>query len=66
MTPKEKYDLNKMLAEIDDDIHEQAGNLSQIKDIPQDVITNLMIENLKKKKKATQTDTAAQNESAEN
>jgi hypothetical protein len=51
MISKEKYDLAKMLAEIDDDIHEQAKDLSQLKDIPQDVITNLMLDNLRKKKK---------------
>jgi hypothetical protein len=50
MTPKEKYDLAKMLAEIEDDIHEQANDFSQLKDIPQDVITSLMLDNLKKKK----------------
>ena len=50
MIPKEKYDLAKMLAEIEDDIHEQANDFSQVKDIPQDVITSLMFDNLKKKK----------------
>jgi hypothetical protein len=57
MNSKQKYDLAKMLEEIDDDIHEQAKDLSQLKNIPQDVITNLMLDNLKKKKK-TQSDTA--------
>jgi hypothetical protein len=58
MIAKERYDLAKMLADIDDDIHEQAKDLSQFKDIPQDVITNLMLENLKKKKKTTQSGAA--------
>jgi hypothetical protein len=57
MNPKQKYDLVKMLQEIDDDIHEQAKDLSQLKDIPQDVITNIMLDNLKKKK-TTQSDAA--------
>lgn len=50
MNPEKKYDLIAMMAEIDEDIHEQTKDLLQHKDIPQDVITNLMIENLKKKK----------------
>jgi hypothetical protein len=58
MIPKEKYDLAKMLDEIDNDIHEQAKDLSQLKNIPQDVITNLMLDNLKKKKKSTRTGAA--------
>jgi hypothetical protein len=58
MIAKEKYDLAKMLDEIDDDIHEQAKDLSQLKDIPQDVITNLMLDNLKKKSKTTHADAA--------
>jgi hypothetical protein len=53
MIPKQKYDLAKMLAEIDDDIHEQSKDLSQLKNIPQDVITNLMLDNLRKKKTTT-------------
>jgi hypothetical protein len=51
MIPKEKYDLSKMMAEIDDDIHEQAADPSQFKNIPQDVITTLMLDALRKKKK---------------
>jgi len=58
MIAKERYDLVKMLADIDDDIHEQAKDLSQLKDIPQDVITNLMLDNLKKKIKTTQSGAA--------
>jgi hypothetical protein len=58
MIVKERYDLVKMLADIDDDIHEQAKDLSQLKDIPQDVITNLMLDNLKKKIKTTQSGAA--------
>lgn len=58
MIAKERYDLTKMLADIDDDIHEQAKDLSQLKDIPQDVITNLMLDNLKKKNKTTQSGAA--------
>lgn len=48
MTSEKKYDLNAILAEIDDDVNEQSKDLIQHKDIPQDVITNLMMENLKK------------------
>lgn len=55
MILKEKYNLAEMLAEIDDEINEQAKDISQVKDIPQDVITNLMIENLKKKRKSEST-----------
>lgn len=40
-----------MLKEIDDDIHEQKKDLSQEKNIPQETITELMIANLKQKKK---------------
>jgi hypothetical protein len=58
MIAKERYDLAKMLADIDDDIYEQARDLSQLKDIPQDVITNLMLDNLNKKKKTTQSGAA--------
>jgi len=49
MKSEEKYDLSVMLAEIDDDVTEQSKDLIQHKDIQQDVITNLMIENLKRK-----------------
>lgn len=51
MQPKKKYNLAEMLAEIDDDIHEQAKDLSQQKDIPQEIITSLVLENLKQKKR---------------
>ncbi len=50
MKTKQKYHLEEMLAEIEDDIHEQSRDLSQQKDIPQNVITSLMLENLKQKK----------------
>jgi hypothetical protein len=66
MNLEEKYDLNKMLAEIDEDIDEQAKDMSQHKDIPQDVITNLMIENLKKKRKQMKPDNTISNESSQN
>ena len=52
MQTKKKYNLADMLAEIEDDIHEQAKDLSQQKDIPQEIITGLMLENLKQKKQA--------------
>lgn len=51
MDSKEKYILADMLKEIDDDIHEQKKDLSQGKNIPQETITELMIANLKQKKK---------------
>jgi cob(I)alamin adenosyltransferase len=51
MPSGEKYNLAEMLTEIEDDIHEQAKDLSQQKDIPQEIITSLMLENLKTKKK---------------
>jgi len=50
MNPEKKYDLSKMMAEIEDDIQDQAEDFLQYKDIPQDIITELMIENLKKNK----------------
>jgi hypothetical protein len=49
MNPKKKYDLSEILAEIEADINEQPKDLSQEKDIPQDIITDLVFENLKKK-----------------
>lgn len=52
MPSGEKYNLNEMLAEIEDDIHNQAKDLSQQKDIPQEIITSLMLENLRQKKQA--------------
>jgi hypothetical protein len=51
MSTGEKYNLAEMLTEIEDDIHEQAKDLSQQKDIPQEIITSLMLENLKTKKR---------------
>lgn len=51
MQSKEKYNLAEMLAEIEDDIHEQAKDMSQHKDIPQEIITSLVLENLKHKKR---------------
>ncbi len=51
MMPKEKYNLADMLREIDNDIHEQTKDLSQEKNIPQKTITELMIANLKQKRK---------------
>lgn len=50
MPSGENYNLAEMLTEIEDDIHEQAKDLSQQKDIPQEIITSLMLENLKTKK----------------
>jgi len=49
MIPKEKYNLSKILEEIDDDIHEYKNDQRQEKNIPQDIITELMIANLRKK-----------------
>ena len=51
MNSEEKYVLADMLKEIDDDIHEQKKDLSQEKNISQETITELMVENLKQKKK---------------
>jgi hypothetical protein len=51
MLSREKYNLAEMLAEIEDDTHEQARDLRQQKDIPQEIITSLMLENLKQKKR---------------
>ena len=51
MILKEKYDLSQMLAEIEDDLNEQERDVSQEKNIPQDIITELMINNLKQKQK---------------
>jgi hypothetical protein len=45
-----------MLAEIEDDILDQTADVRQLKGISQDVITNLMLDNLKKKKKTTPPD----------
>ena len=50
MMVKQKYSLDAMLKEIDDDIHEQKNDMSQEKNIPQETITELMMANLKKKK----------------
>lgn len=51
MILKEKHDLSQMLAEIEDDINEQERDVSQEKNIPQETITELMINNLKQKQK---------------
>ncbi len=56
MMPDEKYDLARMLAEIEDDILDQTADVRQLKGISQDVITNLMLDNLRKKKKTTPPD----------
>ncbi len=48
-SPAQKYDLFEMLAEIEADINEEPKDLSQEKDIPQEIITDLMLANLKKK-----------------
>ncbi|MCD6585678.1 MAG: hypothetical protein J7K96_07960 [Desulfobacteraceae bacterium] len=53
MNSDNKYNLADMLKEIDDDIHEQKKDRSQEKNIPQETITELMITNLKQKKKIT-------------
>lgn len=53
MMLKEKFDLIKLLQEIDDDEQEQAKDLTQEKDIPQDTITELMLAHLRKKKSNT-------------
>lgn len=48
--PPEKFDLNEMLKEIEDDMAAEAADFRQEADISQAVITKLMIENVKKKK----------------
>ena len=50
MMLREKFDLTALLQEIDDDEQEQAKDLTQEKDIPQDTITELMLAHLRKKK----------------
>ncbi len=50
MILKEKYDLNQMLTEIEEDENEQDKDVSQGKNIPQEIITELMINNLKQTK----------------
>jgi hypothetical protein len=65
MIPKEKYDLKKMLAEINEDILEQANDFSQTKDIPQHAITQMILDNLKKKKKQP-SDSAQENDTSKN
>lgn len=47
----EKYDLQKMRKEIDEDLNYQHPDESQDKNIPQQTITELMIENLKRKQR---------------
>jgi hypothetical protein len=50
MIVQEKYDLAKLLQEIEEDEEEQTRDLTQEKDIPQDTITELMLASLWKKK----------------
>ena len=51
MILKEKYSLAQMLEEIEDDANGQDKDMSQQNNIPQKTITELMINNLKQKKK---------------
>jgi hypothetical protein len=51
MQLKEKYNLSDMLNEIEDDLLEQKKDVSQEKNIPQEIITEMMLSNLKAKKK---------------
>ena len=48
---KEKYNLSDMLKEIEEDLLEQEQDVRQKKNIPQETITELMLANLKQKKK---------------
>ena len=51
MKPKEKYKLEDMLKEIEDDFLEyKYDDVGQDKNIPQETINELLLENLKKKK----------------
>ena len=50
MMLREKFDLAKLLEEINNDEEEQAKDLSQEKNISQDAITELMLAHLRKKK----------------
>jgi hypothetical protein len=50
MIVQEKYDLAKLLQEIEEDEEEQTKDHTQEKNIPQDTITELMLANLWKKK----------------
>jgi len=50
MIRRKKYDLAKMLEEIEEDSNEQVQDLTQEKNIPQDIITERMLENLRQKK----------------
>ncbi len=47
----EKYDLAKILKEIHEDANYQYPDENQQKDIPQQIITEIMIDNLKRKQK---------------
>lgn len=49
--PMEKYDLKKILKAIEEDKNHQHPDENQHKDIPQEAITELMIDNLKRKKR---------------
>ena len=51
MQLKEKYNLSDMLNEIEADLLEQKKDVSQEKNIPQEIITEMMLSNLKAKKK---------------
>lgn len=44
-----KYDLARLLLEIEKDIDDQSEDLSQEKNIPQSTITKLMLAALKKR-----------------
>ena len=46
----DKYDLAQLLAEIEEDEADTAMDFEQQTDIPQSVITELMIEKFKQKK----------------
>lgn len=50
MQPLKKYDLQQMLAEIEDDIASEAPDLEQRTDISQDVITELVMQKIREKK----------------
>ena len=47
----EKFDITKLYKEIKEDINHQQPDEGQKKNIPQETITELMVENLKRKQK---------------
>ncbi|MGM0453334.1 MAG: hypothetical protein ACQERN_09245 [Thermodesulfobacteriota bacterium] len=49
-SPIEKFDLNQMRREIEDDLASESVDFRQESDISQAVITKLMMENIEKKK----------------